>query len=187
MNYSIEDVSSRLKATREYLDISAEEMSQKTKTPLSDYHSLENGEKDFSLSFLHDCAAALEIEMLELLTGTTPTLKKYSVVKSGKGLTIKKSAALREGFDYQHMAYMFKHKKVEPFTVIVPYDENAQITLFAHEGQEMDFIVSGKLKIKIGNNEEILEPGDCIYFDATNPHGMIAVDGQDCRFLAVLI
>jgi mannose-6-phosphate isomerase-like protein (cupin superfamily) len=51
----------------------------------------------------------------------------------------------------------------------------------------MDMVVSGKLKFVIGEHIELLEPGDCIYFDAKNPHGMVAIDGQDCRFLAVLI
>ena len=180
----------RLKSTREYLDVSAEEMAVKTKTSLADYLTLESGEKEFTLSFLHDAAAALGIEMFELLTGNSPTLTKYSLVKSGKGLPLKKATGLREGFGYQQLAHMFSHKKVEPFTVVIDYCEKAEsepVKMFAHEGQEMDFIISGKLKIQIGDNTEVLEEGDCIYFDATIPHGMIAVGGEGCKFLAVLI
>jgi len=190
MNYNLCEVAARLKGTREYLDITAEEMAGKTKTTLADYTALENGERDFTLSFLHDCAGVFGIEMIELLTGSSPTLKKYSLVKAGKGLPIKKSACLREGFEYNHMAHLFSHKKVEPFVVVVPYCGKAEcepIATLAHEGQEMDFIISGRLKIKIGDNVEVMESGDCIYFDASIPHGMVAVDGDDCRFLAVLI
>ena len=194
MNYNIKEVSARLKGTREYLDISAEEMSAKTKTDLAEYLSLESGNKDFSLSFLNNCAAALGVELIELLTGSAPTLKKYSLVKDGMGLPIKCREDLREGFFYQHMAHMFKHKKVEPFMVIAPYSDAQQsepVELLAHDGQEMDVVLSGTLKFVIGEGDsvhtEILKPGDCIYFDAKNPHGMTAVDGQDCKFLAVLM
>ena len=186
MNYDIKDVSARLKGTREYLDITVEEMSKKTGTTLTEYASLENGEKDFSLSFLNDCSAAMGVELIELLTGNPATLKKYSLVRNGKGLPIKR----REGFSYQHMAFAFKKKKAEPFMVTVPYsdDEQSKPVMFSsHEGQEMDVIISGKLKFTIGEHTEILEEGDCIYFDAHNPHGMIAVGGQDCKLLAVLI
>jgi transcriptional regulator with XRE-family HTH domain len=186
MNYDIKDVSARLKGTREYLDITAEEMAEKTNTDINEYRALENGEKDFSLSFLNDCAAALGVDIIELLTGRTPTLRKYSLSKDGRGLPIKR----REGFAYQHMAHTFKDKKAEPFMVSAPYCKSQQdkpIALSSHDGQEMDIVMSGKLKFIIGEHEEILEPGDCIYFDAKNPHGMIAVDGQDCKFLAVLI
>ncbi|MBD5105321.1 MAG: helix-turn-helix transcriptional regulator, partial [Ruminococcaceae bacterium] len=75
MNYNIKEVSSRLKSTREYLDISVEFMASKTSTTVEEYTSLENGEKDFSLSFLNSCAEALGIEMIELLTGSEPKLQ----------------------------------------------------------------------------------------------------------------
>jgi len=186
MNYEIKDVSARLKATREYLDLTAEEMAEKTRTPLAEYVSLESGEKDFSLSFLNDCAVALGVELIELLTGTEPRLQKYSIVKRGKGLPIDR----RVGFTYQHMAYLFKHKMLEPLLVTAPYSEAAEckpVHLSTHDGQEMNFIISGKLKFQIGDKTEVLEPGDCVYFDSTNPHGMVATGGADCEFLAVLI
>jgi len=186
MNYEIKEVSARLKATREYLDITAEFMAEKTRTPIAEYHSLENGEKDFSLSFLNECAITLGVELIELLTGTEPRLQKYSIIKSGKGLSIDR----RVGFTYQHMAYLFKHKMVEPLIVTAPYSEAEQdkpVHLNSHAGQEMNFIVSGSLKFIIDGKTEILEAGDCVYFDSSHPHGMIACGGKDCVFLAVLI
>lgn len=186
MNYNIKEVSSRLKSTREYLDISVEFMASKTSTTVEEYTSLENGEKDFSLSFLNSCAEALGIEMIELLTGSEPKLQTYSVVRKDNGLPIER----RIGFTYQHIAYLFKNKKIEPFMVEAPYSEEDQkkpIHLSVHEGQEMDFIISGQLKVIINDHEEILNEGDCIYYNSKNPHGMIASGGKDCKFLAILI
>ncbi|MDR2531844.1 MAG: XRE family transcriptional regulator [Oscillospiraceae bacterium] len=186
MNYEIKDISARLKATREYLDITAGQMAEKTKMSAPEYISLENGEKDFSLSFLNECAGALGIELIELLTGTEPRLQKYSVVRAGGGLPIDR----RIGFTYQHMAYLFKHKKIEPLIVTAPYSDAEQdkpVHLSSHEGQEMNFIIKGRLKFIIGDNTEILETGDCVYFNSANAHGMIAYGGADCEFLAVLI
>jgi mannose-6-phosphate isomerase-like protein (cupin superfamily) len=186
MNYEIKDVSARLKATREYLDITAEAMAEKTQTPIKDYIILESGEKDLSLSFLNDCAGALGVELIELLTGTEPRLQKYSIVKAGKGLPIDR----RIGFTYQHMAHLFKHKKIEPLIVTAPYSEAEQgkpVHMSNHDGQEMNFIIKGKMKFTIGDKTELLEAGDCVYFDSSVPHGMVAAGGQDCEFLAVLI
>ena len=186
MNYNIKEVSSRLKATREYLDISKEFMAERTHTTVEEYTVLENGEKDFSLSFLNACADALGIEMIELLTGTEPKLQTYTVVKKDQGLPIER----RIGFTYQHIAYLFKNKKIEPLIVEAPYSEEEQkkpVHLSVHEGQEMDYIISGQLKFVINDHEEILNEGDCIYYNSKNPHGMIAYGGKDCKFLAVLI
>ena len=74
--------------------------------------------------------------------------------------------------------------------VPAPYDEEEQkkpIHLSVHDGQEMDYIISGTLKFQIGSHIETVNEGDCIYYDSMNPHGMIAVDGKDCKFLAILI
>ena len=186
MNYNIKDVSSRLKATREYLDITPEFMAKRTNTTVEEYLSCEAGGKDFSLSFLNAAADALGVEMVELLTGVEPTLKNYSLVRKGEGLPIER----RIGLTYQHVAYLFKNKKIDPLVVTAPYNEEEQnkpIHLSVHDGQEMNFVLSGQLKFVIDNHTEILNPGDCVYFDSTHPHGEIAYGKEDCVFLAILI
>ena len=184
MKYDIKEVSKRLKATRESLDINTAEMANAARISEEEYIAYENGEKDLSLSVLNACAEAMGIEMIELLTGSSPTLQTYSLVRRGEGLPIER----RIGFTYQHMAYLFKNKKIEPIMVHAPFepDQTKPIHLSVHEGQEMDFIIKGKLKFVIGDNTEILEEGDCVYYNSGKPHGMIAIDG-DCDFLAILI
>lgn len=184
MKYDIKEVSTRLKATRESLDLTVEHMARVTNISVENYLAYENGEKDISLSELNECAEALGVEMIELLTGNSPTLQKYSLVRKGNGLPVER----RIDFTYQHMAYLFKNKKIEPLFVTIPYepDLTKPIHLSVHEGQEMDYILKGKLKFNIGNKTEYLNEGDCIYYDSSNPHGMIAIDG-DCELLAIII
>lgn len=184
MKYDIKEVSSRLRATRESLEISTKEMAAAARITEEEYIAYENGDKDLSLSILDKCAEVMGIEMIELLTGSSPTLAKYSLVRKGEGLPIER----RIGFTYQHIAYLFKNKKIEPIIVHAPFepDQKKPIHMSVHDGQEMDLIIKGKLKFVINNNTEILNEGDCVYFDSSNPHGMIAIDG-DCDFLAILI
>lgn len=96
----------------------------------------------------------------------------------------------RKEFEYNNLASLFKHRIAEPFLVTAPYSEEEQdkeIKLAQHEGQELDIILSGSLKIKIGNNVEILNAGDSIYYDSKTPHGMIAVGGSECKFYAIVL
>lgn len=184
MKYDISEVSARLKATRESLDFTAEEIAKAANIRTEEYIAYENGEKDLSLSILDACAEALGIEMIELLTGMTPTLQTYSLVRKGEGLPIER----RIGLTYQHMAYLFKNKKIEPIMVHAPYepDQTKPVHLSVHEGQEMEFVIKGKIKFVIGNKTEILNEGDCVYFDSSNPHGIVAIDG-DSDLLVILI
>ncbi len=70
------------------------------------------------------------------------------------------------------------------------YDEEAQhkpVPLSTHEGQEFDYILSGTLKVRVENHTVLLREGDSIMYDSSHSHGMIATDGGDCIFIAVVI
>lgn len=186
MNYSIKEVAERIKGLRDILGISVEEMCKKAGCSAEDYELIEKGEKDFSVSFVYKCAEILGVDIIELLTGENPKLKRYCVVRKGTGLPVKR----REGLEYQHLAYLFRNKKIEPFLVSAPYSEEAQdkpIALSVHEGQEFDYILSGSLKIIIDGKVKVLNKGDSITYDSNAPHGMIATNGEKCEFLAILI
>ncbi len=88
------------------------------------------------------------------------------------------------------MAHNLKNKLCEPFVVTALYDEEAQhkpVPLSTHEGQEFDYILSGTLKVRVENHTVLLREGDSIMYDSSHSHGMIAADGGDCIFIAVVI
>ncbi len=186
MDYNIKEVAQRLKGLRMSCDLSVEEFSQLTDISKEDYEKIENGEKDFSVSFLYKCAEIFRVDMVEILTGVYPKLSDYCVVRAGKGLPV----ARRDRFEYHLLAYLFKDKRIEPMLVVAPYIEEEQgkpIKMSSHEGQEWDYILKGKLRVIIDDHEVVLSQGDSVYYDSGKLHGMIALDGEDCEFLAVLI
>ena len=124
--------------------------------------------------------------MMELLEGRSARLTSYTVTRKGGG----QKTAQEDGIDITNLAPKFRNKIAEPYWVRYEYDpaqQNKPIHLATHSGQEFDLIISGKLKVQIGNHVEILSEGDSIYYDSSTPHGMIAVDGQDCVFCAVVL
>ncbi len=186
MEYIIEQVAQRIKFTREILELSYEEMAEVTGVSVDEYIACENGKSDFSFTFLFKCAEKFGIDLAELLTGEVPKLSFYSIVRKGKGLSVKR----RNGLEYSHLAYLFKHKIAEPFLVTAKYstaEQDAEIALSTHEGQEMDYILKGQMKVRFESHTEILKEGDCVYYDSSHGHGMIATGGEDCTFLAIVM
>lgn len=182
---NIAEIANRIKSLRILMEISESEMAKATDIKIEEYKKLEEGKSDFSFTFLYKCAEKFGIDIVELLTGDTPKLKCYSITRKGEGLPLKR----REGFTYQHLAYLFKEKSAEPFLVTAPFKEKEQsapIHLSRHEGQEMDYVLKGSLKIQINEHIETLNEGDCIYYDSGSPHGMIAVNNNDCEFMAIV-
>lgn len=186
MDEKIQEIAQRIRGMREDLGIPAEEMARLLEMTESEYLEYESGKRDFTFTFLYKAAARFGLDISDLITGTSPRLSVYTHVKKGHGLPIER----RKGFKYQSLAYLFKNRNAEPFLVEAPYDEKAEkgeIALSSHKGQEFDFILSGSLRMKINDHEFIMHEGDCVYYDSSNKHGMVAAGGKDCTFLAVVI
>lgn len=186
MDPKIIEIAQRIQGMREILELTPEEMAEATDVSVEEYLQYESGTRDFGFTFLFECAKTFGIDIVELMTGEKPKLSSYTIVRAGKGLPIKR----RKGFTYQHLAYRMKNKLAEPFVVTAPYSEaeqDAPILLTHHKGQEMDYVLKGALKMQVKDHVEVLNEGDSIYYDSSNPHGMIATGGADCMFLAMVI
>ena len=186
MEPNLKEVAGRIQALREDLDITMQEMAEATGRSVAEYAAQESGEQDLSFTFLYKCAARLGVDVIELLTGETPHLKGYCLTRAGEGLSIKR----RAGFEYLHKAPHFQNKSCEPFWVNAPYLEEEQdkpIHLSKHTGQEFDYILSGKMRFAYEDHIEELEPGDCVLYDSGRGHGMIAIGGKPCTFLALVM
>lgn len=184
MENRIKEIATRIQGLRAMLKIDAAQMAKETGLEEAEYLQAEEGNHDYSFTFLYNCANALGVDITEIITGKSPTLSTYTIERKSCGLPIKR----RAGFEYLHKASRFKNRAAQPFYVTAPAQkEDAEITLSSHEGQEFDFILKGSLKVNIDGHIETLSEGDSIYYDGTTPHGMNAVGNTDCEFLAVVI
>ena len=182
----LKEVAKRIREMREICDITETDMAKKTEVSLEDYKAYENGELDFPFTFIHKCSLAFGIGITDLLEGQSAHLSSYTVTRKGQG----QETAKEDGIEIQNLAPLFRKKIAEPYWVRYEYSEELQnkpIHLTKHSGQEFDFVMSGRLKVQIGENVEYLSEGDSIYYNSSTPHGMIAVDGRDCLFVAVVL
>ncbi len=183
MSEQIRAIAARLKALREIMDVSEENMAKALGIDVDEYRSYENGEKDFAFSFLFGCANRLGVDIVDLLTGDSPRLRSFSHVRKGEGLDIER----RKEYKYQHLAFFFRDKKAEPFLVRVTPEDNAELHLNSHDGQEFNYILSGSMEMMIDGVRFVANEGDSIYYDARKLHGMMANGEKPCEFLAIII
>ncbi len=182
----LSEISKRIKELREIMGFSSAVMADKTDVNEEKYLSYESGTIDIPFSFIHKCALALSVDMTDLLEGSSAKLSTYTVTRKGQG----QGTAKEDGIDISNLAPKFKDKLAEPYYVTYEYSadgENKPIHLTTHSGQEFDLVLSGKLKVQVGNHTEVLEEGDSIYYNSSMPHGMIAIGGKDCTFVAVVM
>ncbi len=182
----LSEVATRIKELREIMGFSVNEMTEKTNVTVEQYLAFESGKEDIPFSFIHKCALAFGVDMTDLLEGRSAKLSTYTVTRKGMG----QETAKEDGIDISNLAPKFKGKLAEPYYVTYEYSKSQQdkpIHLTTHSGQEFDLVLSGKLKVQVGEHVEVLSEGDSIYYNSSLPHGMIAVDGKDCTFVAVVM
>ncbi len=179
------EVVQRIRLMRLDAGYTVEEMADKTDISVEQYLTYEEGKTDLPFTFIHKCSLAFGIELSDILEGQSANLTSYTVTRKGRGQV----TASEDGIEIKNLAPRFKKKLGEPYFVKYEYSAEQQekpIHTTTHGGQEFDMVLSGTLKVQIGDNTETLSEGDSIFYNSSEPHGMIAIGGEDCTFLAVV-
>jgi len=186
MDFKIREVAERIRELREVSGFTVEEMAARTNISVDEYIQCEAGNRNLSIAFLYRCTLSFGVDMGDLLEGRSPKLRHYDLTRKGEGQRIEEAHHMI-GYN---LAADFRNRIALPLYMEIKYRPGAEyedIELVTHEGQECDIVISGHMKIQIGSKTEILHPGDTIYYDSSTPHGMIAVDGEDCTFYAFVL
>lgn len=180
------EIALRIREMRDILGFSVKKMAELTENSEAQYRLYESGTTDLPFTFMHKCAKAFGLEITDLLEGHSANLTGYTVTRRGKGLV----TASEDGITIQDMAPLFRKKLATPYWVTYEYADELQnqpIHTTTHAGQEFNLVLKGSLKVRVGEHEEILHEGDSIFYKSSTPHGMIAIDGRDCVFVAIIM
>jgi mannose-6-phosphate isomerase-like protein (cupin superfamily) len=184
MSEASREIIERVKVLREIEEISRETLARELGFDLAEYNRWEAGEKDFPIGALVEIAARFKMDLSELITGKTGKLKTFCLTRASEAPEVSR----RPMYGYWNLAYNFHRKKAEPFLVEAAAETGTgPLALNTHPGQEFDYVLEGRLLISIGGHEMELGPGDCVYYDSGEPHGMKALGDKGARFIAVVM
>ncbi|MDR2964944.1 MAG: cupin domain-containing protein [Treponema sp.] len=181
MKENVKEIAARVKVLREIENLSTEALANELGFDPAEYTAWETGEKEFSVGALVEIAARFKVDLSELLTGAASKLKTFCVTRANEAPEVSR----RPMYGYWNLAYNFRRKRAEPFLVEAAAEtENKPINLNTHPGHEFNYVLEGRLLISISGHDIELNPGDCVYYDSQEPHGMKALGGKPARFLA---
>ena len=186
MEHKLKQIADRVRELRQVTGLTVADMATRMGISESEYEECENGNRNLSVAFLYHCALIFGVDMGDILEGKSPKLRSYALTRRGEGQRIEEAHHM-VGYS---LAAGFRNRIALPLYMEMNYHEGAEnekIELVTHEGQECDIVLTGKMKIQIGDHTEILSAGDSIYYDSGTPHGMIAVGGEDCTFYAIVL
>ena len=179
---SRQNIADRIRELRDSSGYSIQQAAEQLNMTQDQLCAYETGIADVPISALYAIAGLFGVDLTDLLTGKSPNLQRFCVVKSGKGPQIERYP----GYRFQSLAFDFTNRHFEPLLVTLDPEINPQISLVTHAGQEFNMVMSGRMRVILGGNEVELSKGDSIYFDPMLPHGQLALDDAPAVFLTVI-
>jgi transcriptional regulator with XRE-family HTH domain len=144
---------------------------------------IENSKSAPPVSTLINLSKALGVNIDAFFSKEIPSTS-YTLVKKSDRLAMARQGA-SFGYSYEHLAPKFPNRQMDPFILtILPEVEHTD--KFQHKGQELFLILEGRVSFVIGEEQLVLEEGDCLYFDSGIPHSGRALDNKAVRFLIVI-
>jgi transcriptional regulator with XRE-family HTH domain len=155
-------VRARLRALRVERGLSQEEVATRAGMAPSTLSRLESGARRLALDHLTPLARALGVEVGELLAPVADPRVVQHPTHVG-GMTMRRlSRATPGGLVVVRMDYPASRTEPDPRS---------------HEGHEWLYVVSGRLRLVLGDQDLVLEPGEAAEFSTWTPHWAGAVDG----------
>ncbi len=183
MRENNKDIAARVHEMRQICEYTTQEMARFLSIPLQEYEGYESGEHDIPISALYEMSKIFKVDLTDLLTGKSPNLNEFCVVRNGQGVEIERFA----GYKFKSLASSFKNRKIEPLLVTIDPNDKNKVSLVTHPGQEFNMVLDGEVQVIIGGNIINLIKGDSIYFDPTIPHAQIALGDSSATFLTVIL
>jgi len=176
------EIGKRIKVSRNEKHMTLEALATVTGFTKGYLSKVEKSVKAPPVSTLGTIARALGVTISSLLGEESPATP-ISLVKKGERAMVTR-VGTKFGYSYEAVAHKFKNKMMEPFILTLPAHQKR--TLYQHEGQELLFILEGKIKFLHGTEELIAEKGDCLYFDSGIPHFGEAWGGKEVKCFMVI-
>ncbi|MEG1686397.1 MAG: XRE family transcriptional regulator [Angelakisella sp.] len=181
MNEQVVQIANRIRELRDVLEMRADELAEQLGICVEDYERYESAQTDIPIGILYGIAAICHVDPTLLLTGLPPKMHSYSLAKKGTGVSIERFP----GYRFCSLATNFINREMEPMIVTIEPTGGEPKEWFCHSGQEFNLVLSGRMMVRLGEHELVLEEGDSLYFDPRMSHTQIALDAP-ATFLTVI-
>jgi transcriptional regulator with XRE-family HTH domain len=141
---------------------------------------VERGLKVPSIAALLRLAKALDVSVAYLFDPNSAQAPRYTIYRQREQGAIQ----TRDGtFGLSALAAGLTRKMMEPFLLTPPHKSAPRAS---HAGEEMLFVVSGRIVIKLDGEDIAMEKGDCLYFAGETPHEVRSLGRQKAEVLVVV-
>ena len=162
----INQIGQRIRIAREHKKLTLDELAVRTGLTKSFLSQVERGKSNPSLASIRSIVQELNIPLVSLFENSTKNLSDV-VVRKNKPKNFKLPDSILK---FELLTPDLK-RQMEIIRVIAPPEGRSEF--MAHEGEEWGYVVKGRIRLTVGNEEFELEAGDTAYYSSEVPHGWV--------------
>jgi len=170
----------RVRRLRGEAGLTLQQLSARSGISVSALSKIENAQLSPTYDNIVKLARGLEVDLTRLFTDDRrpPATARLSITRRAKGIR-----HVTANYDYEMLCTDVTRKKILPLVArIKAHSAKAFGPLIAHEGEEVLYVVSGRIELRTEHYTPfVLEAGDCAFLDSTMAHGCVAVGLEDAE------
>lgn len=171
-------VGRRIRVAREATSLTLKALAERTGLSQPFLSRLERGHVSASIANILEIARALGLGVAALLEGDAPAPERsWSVHRGGSEFS-------GDGYSFRPLAHELRRQQMDAFVLNFPPHHGLELTV-AHEGEELLYVLEGRIQFRFGDEEVLLEPGDAVQFDSSLPHTARNIAAKPARLLMV--
>jgi transcriptional regulator with XRE-family HTH domain len=162
-----ERVRQRLRELRLANGLTLRQVAAHAHLDVSTLSRLESGKRRLTLDHLPPLADALGVSTDELLTPPRPPDPRVAA-----------RPIRRNGLTMWPLNHIGSTHQLLTYKVHIPTSRrHPPATLPVHDGHDWMYVLSGRLRLVLGDEDLTIEPGEAVEFTTTTPHWFGAIDG----------
>jgi transcriptional regulator with XRE-family HTH domain len=108
------------------------------------------------------------------------------IVRRKERLRFPEKAGTRDiAYEFESLDYAAVERRLNGYYVEFLPVAPEKLRVHQHAGGEFIYLLTGTLRLRVGDEEHTLEAGDSIYFDSTAPHGYRRTGAKGCTAIVV--
>lgn len=178
-------IGKRLRQIRQDHGLNLKQLAEATGLSSSFLSRIENGNTIPSISTLQIIADRLSVDVGYIFKSDKDDGFILSREGSRKIRHAERGSKGDVTYEVELLAEGFKNPYMEPIVATIVARDHERLETVQHGGQELLFVLDGKIKMTVGKEDFIMRKGDAVYYDGDLPHKATSLSKKPARTLNV--
>jgi quercetin dioxygenase-like cupin family protein len=171
-----ESIGKKIRRAREKKKMPLDRIANETGFPIDYLKEVEDGQAIPPVGAILQIARALQIDSASLLKEPESRLQKRITAHTKR----------TQNYAYTTLTPGAENKHLKAFKVVIEAQQEHKGVGYHHEGEEFDYVLSGKVQVTVGDHVNTLAAGDSLHFNSGIPHKLRSVSNERAELIVVI-